>query len=112
MRSITPHGYIFIKPAGVKVFVPGANQQAKTSHESVRNAGASIVAQGMLTPGVLAMIIKRDGGCLSESRAGGGPDVTVRGWCGKCDGRKDGGVVAGGSIPRGDAHRGICRHGT
>jgi len=42
----------------VKVFVPGANQQAKTSHESVRNAGASIVAQGMLTPGILATIGK------------------------------------------------------
>jgi len=81
-------------------------------HESVRNAGAFIVAQGMLTPGVLAKIKKRDGGCPSESRAGGGPDVPVGGWCGKCDGRKDGGVVAGGSIPRGDAHRGICRHGT
>jgi len=36
--SITPHGYIFIKPAGVKVFVPEPNQQAKTLNESVRNA--------------------------------------------------------------------------
>ena len=56
--------------------------RAKRPGESVRNAGASIVAQGMFTPGVLATIIKRDGGCISESRAGRRPDVPVRGWCG------------------------------
>ena len=49
----------------------------------------------MLTPGVLAEIIKRDCGCLSECRAGRRPGVAVRGWCGECDGGKAGGVVAG-----------------
>jgi len=49
----------------------------------------------MLTPGVLATIKKRDGGCLSESGAGRRPDVVVRGWCGECGGGKSGGVVAG-----------------
>jgi len=52
---------------------------AKTLNESVRSAGAFIAAQGMLTPRVLAKIIKRDGGCLSKSRAGRRPDVPVRG---------------------------------
>ena len=53
--------------------------RAKRPGESVRNAGAFIVAQGMLTPGALAEIIKRDGGCPSESRAGRRVDGPVRG---------------------------------
>ena len=64
------------------------------------------------TRGVLARIKKRDGGFLSESRAGRRVDGPVRGWCGECDVGKAGGVVAGGSISRSDAHRGIYRHGT
>jgi hypothetical protein len=86
--------------------------RAKRPSESVRNAGAFIVAQGMLTPGVLAKIKKRDGGRFSESRVGRRLDVPVRGWDGECDGGKAGGVVAGGSILRSDAHWEICRHGT
>ena len=55
--------------------------RAKRPGESVRNAGVFIVAQGMLTHGVLATIKKRDGGCLHESRAGRGPEVPVRAGC-------------------------------
>jgi len=49
---------------------PDRAPPGKKTRGSVRNAGAFIVAQGMLTPGALAKIIKRDGGCISESRAG------------------------------------------
>ena len=56
--------------------------RAKRPGESARNAGAFIVAQGMLTPGALAKDQKKDGGCLSESRAGRRPDVPGRGWGG------------------------------
>jgi len=43
----------------------------------------------VLTLEVLAKIIKRDGGCISESRAGRRPDGPVRGWGGKCGGGKE-----------------------
>jgi len=56
--------------AGAIVLIGHLHLRAKRPGESVRNAGAFIVAQGQLTPGVLATIKKRDGGCLRESRAG------------------------------------------
>ena len=72
------------------MFVPEPDQQAKTSHESVRNAGASIVAPGMLTPGVLAEIKKkmaaasakaeREEGRMYRGGAGAGKAAVGKRW--------------------------------
>ena len=82
--------------AGEIVLTGHLHLRAKRPVESVRTAGAFIVAQGMLTPNVLAEIIKRDGGGISERRAGRRPDVPVRGWYGECGGGTGGGGLIGG----------------